>query len=97
MHSSDDWLRLGIGMPEILLPKDRDNLRQWCVVACDQYTSDPVYWQAVDDTVGDSPSTLRMVLPEVFLGTPDEQARRESVGLHYSTDYPVRSGDRKVK
>jgi hypothetical protein len=39
----------------------------WSVIACDQYTSEPEYWDKVDLQVGSSPSTLRMILPEVFL------------------------------
>ena len=47
----------------ILLPQDC-GLTKWAVVACDQYTSQPDYWQRVDNYVGDAPSTLRLILPE---------------------------------
>ena len=40
---------------------------KWAVVACDQYTSEPEYWEAVENEVGDAPSTLRLTLPEVYL------------------------------
>lgn len=66
---------LGVKIPRILLPKNTRALDTWCVVACDQYTSDPAYWAAVERTVGDAPSTLKMVLPEVYLGTGEQQAR----------------------
>ena len=46
---------------------------QWAVVACDQFTSEPEYWEAVERKVGDAPSTLRLILPEVYL---EEQAAR---------------------
>lgn len=53
---------------DILLPDfSRTDGTKWSVVACDQYTSDPAYWQAVDAFVGNAPSTLRLMLPEVFL------------------------------
>ncbi len=55
---------------EILLPKDTD-MTKWAVVACDQFTSQPEYWQAVEKTVGSAPSTLRMILPEARLNDPD--------------------------
>lgn len=55
----------------ILLPKD--DFEKWAVIACDQYTSDKAYWQDVEQTVGDAPSTLRMVLPEIYLGETDER------------------------
>ena len=54
----------------ILLPKDCD-LSLWSVVACDQYTSQPEYWQRVEERVGKNPSTLRMILPESRLERPD--------------------------
>ncbi len=48
---------------DILLPMDC-GLTRWAVVACDQYTSQPEYWQRVADFVGDAPSTLHLILPE---------------------------------
>ena len=53
----------------ILLPRDCD-LSLWSVIACDQYTSRPEYWQRVEDRVGRAPSTLRMILPESCLEGP---------------------------
>ena len=49
----------------VLLPKT--DFSKWAVIACDQYTSDADYWKAVEETVGDAPSTLRLVLPEIYL------------------------------
>ncbi len=46
---------------------------RWAVVACDQYTSEPEYWQRVEQTVGDAPSTLRVTLPEVYLESAEER------------------------
>ncbi|MBQ7300127.1 MAG: DUF1015 domain-containing protein [Clostridia bacterium] len=62
---------------EILLPADRSEaaLRKWSVVACDQYTSDPSYWETVEEIVGDAPSTRRITYPELFLGASDKEAR----------------------
>lgn len=53
----------------ILLPRDCD-LSLWSVVACDQYTSQPEYWQRVENRVGRAPSTLRLILPESCLEGP---------------------------
>lgn len=50
---------------DILLPKS--DIEKWAVVACDQYTSEPEYWEDVEKTVGDTPSALRIILPEVYL------------------------------
>ncbi len=49
------------------LPAQKELLEKWPVVACDQYTSQPEVWEKIEETVGDAPSTLRLILPEVFL------------------------------
>ena len=61
------------GPADILLPKSAD-MHRWAVIACDQFTSDAAYWQRVADTVGESQSTLHMILPEAHLGSADEAA-----------------------
>lgn len=50
----------------IFLPKNTD-MTKWSVVACDQYTSEPEYWNDVEKIVGDAPSTLKLTLPEIYL------------------------------
>ena len=50
----------------ILIPKNV-NMHKWSVVACDQYTSEPNYWEEVENIVKDAPSTLRLTLPEIYL------------------------------
>ena len=57
---------------DILLPQNVD-LTKWAVIACDQFTSDPEYWQRVRKTAGDAPSTIHMILPEAELGSADEK------------------------
>jgi hypothetical protein len=66
---------LGIQIPDLLLPGKSIDLQKWAVIACDQFTSQPEYWQQVAQFVGDSPSTLHLILPEVFLGKPEETQR----------------------
>ena len=61
--------RIGFYPADILLPKDCD-MTKWAVVACDQFTSEPEYWQAVEQQVGDAPSALRLILPEAKLKDP---------------------------
>lgn len=70
---SEKFNRLGFYPADILLPKDADMTR-WAVVACDQFTSQPEYWEGVDKTVGDAPSTLRLILPEAQLNDPNVDA-----------------------
>ncbi len=57
----------------ILLPKER--FEQWAVVACDQFTSQPEYWQEVEQIVGETPSTLRITLPEAYLEDGNTEER----------------------
>ena len=64
---------LGIQIPEVYLPKKGTNLTKWAVIACDQFTSQPEYWNDVEKIVGDAPSTLNLTFPEVYL----EQAGKE--------------------
>lgn len=63
---------------DILLPKNCDNTK-WSVVACDQYTSEPSYWDAVEQFVGDAPSTYHMIVPEIFLEDSNVSQRIEAV------------------
>lgn len=55
--------RIAFSPADILLPMDC-GLSRWAVVACDQYTSQPEYWERVANYVGDAPSTLHLILPE---------------------------------
>lgn len=57
---------------EILLPKNVD-LTKWAVVACDQFTSQPSYWNTLTDFVGESPSTLKITYPEIYLNEQREE------------------------
>ncbi len=56
---------------DILLPKE--NFEKWSVIACDQYTSEPEYWEETEKAVGDTPSALRIVLPEAYLSGDDSE------------------------
>lgn len=66
---------IAIQPPRVLLPKPGTDLSKWATIACDQFTSQPEYWEQVERLVGDAPSTLNLVLPEVHLGKPDEDQR----------------------
>lgn len=69
---------IGLLVPEILLPREGTDLKKWAVVACDQYTSQPEYWERVRDFVGKSSSTFHIILPEAYLEECDsEEAARK--------------------
>ena len=61
----------------ILLPDfNKIDGGRWAAVACDQYTSEPQYWEGAAEVVGDSPSTLKIILPEVYLSETEERVPR---------------------
>lgn len=66
---------------DILLPKKSTDAYKWSVIACDQYTSEPEYWDSVYETVGDAPSTLNLILPELFL---EQDGVAERIGTIHS-------------
>ena len=70
---------LGFAVPDILIPQKGTDLKKWAVIACDQYTSEPDYWENVSREAGDAPSTLNLVLPEVYLGTDKEIEKLGSI------------------
>lgn len=68
-----------IRLPKLLMPREGIDLSKWAVIACDQYTSQPDYWNNADAIVGDAPSTLRLTLPEVYLEQPDVRERTAKI------------------
>ena len=68
----------GLSVPEILLPKNID-VKSWSVIACDQYTQDLDYWKKAEAAASGKPSTLNLILPEVYLNSPDKPARIEKI------------------
>lgn len=68
---------------DILLPDfTRVDGRKWSVVACDQFTSEPAYWAKAVAEVGDAPSTLRLTLPEVWLGEAEARIPAINAAMH---------------
>ncbi|GHV76356.1 hypothetical protein AGMMS49942_11770 [Spirochaetia bacterium] len=70
---------LGTAIPEISLPRKDVDLQKWAVIACDQFTQDPAYWEDVAKTVGTSPSTFHIILPERYL---DDKRPDRIEGIH---------------
>lgn len=66
------------GPTDILLPRGC-SMQKWSVVACDQYTSQPEYWEEVERFVGEAPSTLRLMFPEVYLEKEDADVRIQNI------------------
>lgn len=60
---------------DILLPEESVPLNPWACIAVDQFTSQPEYWQRAEAQAAGAPSTLHIVLPEAYLGTPQGEQR----------------------
>lgn len=59
---------------DVLLPRFHSNperMQKWACIACDQYTSEPDYWERVENEVGKAESTLDLILPEIRLDEAD--------------------------
>ncbi|MCL2675041.1 MAG: DUF1015 domain-containing protein [Firmicutes bacterium] len=78
-------MKIPVKFGEVLLPKSDVDMEKWCVVACDQYTSQPEYWHDLDHYIGDAPSTLRMIFPESFL--EDEPQKRIGKIIAHMEEY----------
>lgn len=63
-----DFSTVGVRPDKMMLPAPSVDKEKWACVACDQYTSQPEYWQEAARSVGDAPSCLHMIVPECFLG-----------------------------
>ncbi|MDD3831593.1 MAG: DUF1015 domain-containing protein [Clostridia bacterium] len=59
--------------PTILLPNSNINLNKWAVVACDQFTSQPDYWDSVNQLTKGAYSTRHITLPEIYLPQADDK------------------------
>ncbi len=75
-----------IGKQKILLPKNAD-MSKWAVIACDQFTAQPKYWQKLSDYIGDAPSCLHITLPEIYLDSNvDERVKRINLNMQKYLD-----------
>ncbi len=75
---TEKFMKTGFLPADILLPKDCD-MSKWSVVACDQYTSEPEYWEKTSGYVGDAKSCLNLIFPEIYLEDGDADARIKSI------------------
>ena len=71
-----------------------EDISKWAVIACDQFTSQPEYWEKVENFVGNSPSACNLILPEAFLKEDNTQkilqinsAMNEYLEKNFFTEY----------
>lgn len=81
---------------DILLPAEKLDMTRWSVIACDQYTSEPDYWDQVKDIAGEAPSALSMIFPEVYLEDGDMEDRLARIH-HSMKEYMSRGVFREYK
>lgn len=69
---------------DILIPKNNIDMKKWAVIACDQFTSEPEYWEKAYQITNNSPSSLNLILPEIYLEDNDVDKRIDNI--HKSMD-----------
>ena len=74
---------------DVLIPSPSVELDKWSVIACDQHSSEPEYWDALAQYVGSAPSTLHMMLPEAYLS---RNIGHEAVSINCSMRNYLESG-----
>ncbi len=76
--------KVGLAIPNILLPdlKDKEAWSKWACVACDQYTSEPEYWEEVRKSREGSVSTYKLMLPEVYLNDNDVDNKIKAINYN---------------
>ena len=81
----------GVGLvpADMLLPAAHVRRESWACVACDQYTSQPEYWEEAARLAGDAPSCLKLVLPECYLSETAERTPR----IHQQMAQYLATGD----
>ena len=67
-----------IKKPKILIPKNI-SFEKWATIACDQFCARAKYWEELEETIKDNPSTYKITLPEIFLSGKNVDEKIESV------------------
>lgn len=75
--------RVGASVPCVLLPGEGVDYKKFATIACDQFSADPAYWDEVERFVGGVPSSMRMMLPEAWLKTPERGGDINAVMQRY--------------
>ena len=77
----------------ILLPAKGTNRKKWAVIACDQFTSQPEYWEKAEEYVGSAPSALRLIYPEAYLNSDDKDSyQRRIAGIRENMEQYLSEG-----
>ena len=82
-----DYPDIALQVTRVLLPAPGITHEHWAVIACDQYTSEPEYWRRVEEIVGEAPSTLNLIYPEVHLEREPDSGSRIAANNANMRDY----------
>ena len=74
MENKNFFYSAGILLPEFAA--DKEKMSKYAVIACDQFTSEPEYWEKAREIAGDTPTTLDMILPEAYLDRADDMTAK---------------------
>lgn len=77
---------------DIYIPNENIDKEKWAVVACDQYTSEEQYWEEVKEFVGEEPSTLKVIYPEVYLEEDKEKKAKRLNEINKNMEEYVQKG-----
>jgi len=80
-----EYPKIALQVPKILLPRPGIELAKWAVIACDQYTSQPEYWEQVRQLSAGCPSTLELIFPEVYLEADGAEKRIAAINAAMQT------------
>ena len=75
---------------DMLIPNNTVDMSKWAVIACDQYTAEPEYWQEVEKITNGAPTSLNLILPELYLEQEGVAARISAI--HKSMDSYLADG-----
>ena len=70
---------MNIFLPADILIPNVESMEKWSVIACDQFSSQPEYWEDVKEIVGDSPSSFHLIFPEAELEDTDENEKIKTI------------------
>ena len=88
-------MKLPVKFDEVLLPREGIDMEKWCVVACDQFTSQPEYWEKLKEHTQGAPSALNLIYPECYLS--DKPQERIAGIIDNMNDYLSRDIFRSVE
>ena len=70
-----------VRVPNILLPNKNIDYSKWSCIACDQFSSEPMYWAELAEKSGRQPICIKFDLPEVYLDKNTDDAIKKLIKI----------------